>query len=378
MLTPGQYYFVPEDTPFYDDWHVLWSRDWVSEEAPADPPLGEQAGHARWYSGGPPPFPVIEERLGTEDCCGFGGHYPRDLLPEADVFEGFPLDCLRVEHTGPIDVPQPDFCDREEMIREIIILEKIRTGSPGVPDDIHAYLGAAAVVSYHPPDGSAVPATAIADLPKFTVVFIVGTSTADQFWGQVIFSTVGPNQTTGLPDIGPWWDSTMTIERRITAAIGVQPIKPIVLIGHSYGGVIATMLGVRFARGSEDRLVNVVGFGTPKCVAGFVMEQNKRRGWCYIANMGDPVPSLPPTVLQLGPLVLGIPLPVKFLWSTWYKPGNQWILYEDGRLVSDQGATFYFWELQQIIADYLAGVPIRNFTDHEIVTYLSRLEGPPP
>ena len=48
IVTDGEYYFLPEEAEFYPDWHCLWSREWVTEEATADTQLGELPGFSRW------------------------------------------------------------------------------------------------------------------------------------------------------------------------------------------------------------------------------------------------------------------------------------------------------------------------------------------
>jgi len=222
-------------------------------------------------------------------------------------------------------------------------------------------------------DAAMFPSSTIADYPDYTVIWISGTPQFDQLIWQALFTLIGPHLVTGQQSVGPWWQASLAVEQRIASVIGDNTTKPIVLVGYSMGGVIATTIGDRMLTGNPDRNVRVVGLGTPKCVGSVLHHKNVRRPWCYIANRNDPVIDCPPGLLQLGPLTLLVPFAVKIVWATYFKPGNQTILEVDGSLHADQGDCATFGQLGAIIASYVLGNNPDAFIDHSLNAYGERL-----
>ena len=75
----------------------------------------------------------------------------------------------------------------------------------------------------------------------------------------------------------------------------LQTHKPIKLVGHSLGGVLAILLSVELDT-RKMRTTSVVSFGTPKFGCDKVRERISRRGMniVRISNMNDPMVHLVP------------------------------------------------------------------------------------
>jgi len=372
ILTGGEFFFADPTTPHYPGWHNFWSRDWTTNDAPEFPALGEQKGTARWDLGSPPEIRVRPGLVGSADCCAYGASYPPPFVDDWHLEGGFDFRCL----LPPIGIPilvRPRMCARENLIAACEVLLKLADSSPIIVQVVRNWLGDAANVSVWYPSAGRNPAMVIADLPDYTVVLLGGSDNGEQLFMQALNSIIGPSLVTGYPAIGIWMEAAVACEARLRGVIGTTTTKPIYLIGHSFGGVVATVIGLRMLDGNPDRFVQVTGFGVPKCLGQVQNRRSMARSWCFLANEGDPVPDMPPGLFQLGPVTLVIPFAVKIVWALWFRPGPQFILNQAGELRSDEGTVFYFWQLLDIMQSYLSADPYPIPFQHELFAYFQNL-----
>lgn len=376
VLTEGIYFRVNSKTPFYEEGTWLWSKYWVSDFMDEDPPLGEVNATTAWDTGAPPPFPLAEVRVGSSSCCGDGAIYPAQLLDFNHNVEGLPDSCLEPP-PGYIYDPSPDWCDPENAAMSAQLLSKLSAGEVIPEAFITSWLGPMNAIESIPPGNTWMPGWCIADGPNYTAVWMSGSDNLYQILTQGGQYFLPPDTVTGLPTYGLWLQAAKQMLYWIDTLRTGSNTKPYFLCGHSYGGVVATILADMYRRGDPGRGLSVCAFGVPKCVSPGLAIKNKRERWCFWANEGDPIPDLPPGIFQLGPLTLIVPLPIKLVWLTWAKPGRQIILRGAGLFEESQGSTYYFFDLEAIVVSLVTGAPIATFVPHEIESYLARLQGGP-
>lgn len=267
----------------------------------------------------------------------------------------------------------PDFTDRRTWARLAAVLEKQYDAGPGAASLLQSILGATAVLTTVENSSSLIPGTIFAKAPHYQLIVISGTSNDDQLYAQVIYSVLPP-----IP-FGPYstsafWETAATAVHVRLMAQGLDSTLPVYLVGHSYGGVLASILAAKYRLGQPGRRIELLTYGSPKPggqdLADLLATTNNR----HFANRGDPAPVMPPDVDDLVGMVTLIG-PLLFLaWSRWVIPRNQTIIEEDGTLLDSQESTLNFSDLFAAVGLALLSLPQPFVQAHQAGEYRSRLD----
>lgn len=364
---PGQYVFSPEDAPHYPGLHNLWSKSWTTAEAKAADALGEVIGTRRVYTLGTPPDPFPHYiRLGTERCIADGEITPPGELPPRDFIAGFDALCYEGE------IYRFDIFDRLNLVELTRILQFLPNDPAAAGVTLGNLIGRSPTVSVVPNDGSIFPATALAWNDQIVVYVISGTPNFQVFALECLDALTGPVDTGPYSTFPLWTAGKNGMAARLLAA-GAPTDRGIVLVGHSYGAVLAALLADGIREFSPARPVQLATFGMPLPGDRRFRARNLLLRKNIGANLGDPVPGLPPTTLDLlssGLLVPGF----LFIASSFMEPLNgQRILTPAGDLVDDDTPVLGLGLLHEILLRVIAGDPQPPFAVHAIETYQARL-----
>jgi pimeloyl-ACP methyl ester carboxylesterase len=373
VLTPGRYVRVPSDWPDLPVPHYLGSTIWLAEdELQFQGGLGEKR-RGSWDNGSsavPLPIPTI---VGSSACLSEGEPtYP----PESgrNFYGGWVERCF--ESNRPMhDNPPPNFdiLDRANQITYASILALLYVDPASAALVAQAFLGPTATITMVPNGASTVPGSIIGVRPDFTVVWISGTTTPEQAALQVLYAPfliqfLGPWSTSPF-----WFLASLAIESRIDAA-GVFPILPIVLVGHSYGGAIANILAARYRFGRALRRVQSLTFGAPKSGDLSFQLVMQTVTSVQMQNVGDPVCSLPPGLIELLPLIPLFPLVFTSAYAQYASNPGAWQLANDGSISGGNGGFLAFDLLSGIISKAVANMPQDLYPAHAIAEYVRRLQ----
>lgn len=216
-----------------------------------------------------------------------------------------------------------------------------------------------------------VPGSFIGIYPNYALVFISGTTDADQVGVQAMQFLAGPVDQ-GFYSASPLYQAAaLTVHNRCVLA-GLDPSLPVMLVGHSYGGATAIVLGAIYKLAQPGRQVQVLTFGAPKPGDQRLADIADAHRMIQVQGIGDPIVATPP--------------------SSWWLPvveplagaglAGRWILFRRGThrvVVGNQGIQEFEGEIgdfQQMVALVraalgLTGVP--SFVPHGIAVYSDRL-----
>lgn len=370
-MTPGRYVFAPDGTPHYRDWHNLGSRDWTSDERDPEPDLGEWSGDRQRSDGSlAVPYPPAR-RIGRTDCLANGERFPLPVIDGFELVDGFDRRCWSKEfelfETVRIDVQSRDW-----QIRFAAVQSLLYTDATAATALLQGYLGPTATITTRADGAGIIPGTLIAVMPEQTIVVVSGTSNNFQRVTQALY--IG----NGLVNVGPfstsllWWQATTPVITRMDLA-GVPSDKPITLVGHSYGGVIATLIAARLTIHQPDRNIQLLTFGMPKPGDARLSDILQTVRQTHIANEGDGVASIPATLGEILPANLGSTPWLQGQWGVFRRPVGQIVLAPDGTRTTSPESLVSLEQLIDWVKKAVAGTPIAPIADHDIDVYLSRL-----
>lgn len=237
---------------------------------------------------------------------------------------------------------------------------------------VNAWLGPPLDSAFVPNSSSIIPGMFLVRYNNFAIVWVAGTSNETQLALQAMQFSAGPLNVGQYSTIPLWHIANRSINDRL-AALGVATNLPILLVGHSYGGVLAWTLGVDYHLAQPGRDVHCVTFGMPKPGDNRLAALSPGTRWTRVENYGDPIPATPP---DLGFLSVWQPfVPSAFLegWNLFIHGGNSWQLDPAGGMsrVADSPATYV--TMAEVLANYLIFNPGLTFTAHGSATYATRL-----
>jgi len=378
VLTRGQYVRCPFGTPHYSDFHNLGSANWRRGTDEQEPPLGEPLNQRQtWTRSEPLPVFPLPLFIGDRNCISSGDNYSA-RVPEDAVFNGFLLRCWRDYNPALVarlsDIP---LSLRTTLISHANIENLLYDDVPGATAAVIALLGPGTTVIVQGDNlTQATPRTMIATNGAVTLVFISGTTTAQQIALQGMFSLVPPQYQAGY-GTNPVWNAAMnTVAQRIVDS-GVSLDTEIRLVGHSYGGAIATLLAANMKRFQPGRTIELLTFGAPKVGDDRLGALLVNVPSMAIANDGDPIPSLAPATAWTIPFSGEILQVILDGWAAYVTNPNQFILDVQGHLTATSGVTFNLLQLGQLIIDALTSTPPAAIAAHSMAEYYTRLLLPP-
>jgi len=295
-------------------------------------------------------------------------------IVNSDYWGGFPVHCYREEAANPGQLTTvPDIQDRGDQLILINMIIALYADVDAAVNLVQLYMGPRATVIGFPDDASDVPGIVIGQREDYNLVILTGTS---NFWQASLYSLYSTIPLVPFADFHTnlQWRIAASAEAVRLSAAGVDWSKKTVLIGHSYGGAIATNLAGSSLGVDPNRQIDVLTFGgaTP---GDLLLKQLMRRArYVRISNVGDPVPSLPPNLTEYAPY-LNVLIPgLIFAWNDYRQPLGQLRLDQDGNVFEDEDSTFSIGYLARAIASAIGGPALPTEFAHLSAEYARRLQ----
>lgn len=366
----GRYYFTPAPVRFADVFTPFGSRYWIRGDPYCKATIGEIASHPRPFNTGRPPLRVpLPVLLGERAALETGCTEPHQFGTADYLVDGFNPKCFPV----PLAFVPNAAADMDPTNPAILLvlagLIEWSYNNPQAAVDFFAlWFGATVTVHIVPNSASLIPGSIIVVHPNWTIVAISGTSNPQQLAVQAAQSLRGPVNQGPFSTLPLWWTASNVIADRINAA-GANTNAPIVFVGHSYGGVVATITAARSSLAFPTRQVSLVTFGMPAAGDERLCAQLRFvRSW-HFSTAADPVPQLPLQGAYLYGLQALLPPGLINLWQQWCPPSPRLLM--DGqqgyRPLPFQSLTTTV--VRQIVLNLLANRPLGSFPQHEWGTY---------
>lgn len=364
---PGHYVFAPEGTPHFPGLHWWGSRNWTTGDFPGGTEFGEQREERqKWHSGlQPNPFPSpIPIGDGLDPLRG---------EPLGDYYAGFPDACY--VQVGTSVRQATDFLDiesREGQRFGAELLDSLYTDDTVAAAELLAYLGPGASVASVPNTASVIPGTVIGVRGDYCVVVIAGTTNFFQAATYSLTSGLGPVNCGDFSTNATWWLGAESVQNRVLAA-GPNPAGRILLIGHSYGGAIATILAGQYLAHNPTRPVDLLTYGAPKLGDERLNVLLRRGRLIRMADVGDPVPSMPPALPSSLQYFSALGGTVLANWAAFLQPLGQRVIDELGVVAENEDTTLSWAYMAAIVASLGGGPALTQPFAHSIAAYLLRL-----
>jgi len=267
-----------------------------------------------------------------------------------------------------------DIFSRDNWIQYADILTRMYSDPDSAETLLQSVLGPQAVISRVDNSDSPYPGTLIAVHPDYTVVFVSGTTNEGQWALQALTVPGFPVDNGAFSTDGLWYAAAMVIHGRITAA-GGDITKPILFVGHSYGGAASSVLVGRYINGGRPGPSSLLTFGMPK--PGDIRLANLLAAvpQVHFVDRGDPVPFLPPDLADLA-FVLGT-VPGLFVasWTTYVKPHGQLLIDDLGEVSGAPTGLLSIANLAKSIAYGVFSDPFALPAAHQMAYYLALFRG---
>lgn len=373
ITSPGQYCFCPEGTPHYAGFHHLGSRNWTSDEFPGPFPLGELAGAKQlWHNGETPsPYPAAVAYGNTE--CFLDGEQG-EAIGWSSLQNGYPTVCFLPPPAGtPVLPPQlPDITTRtiQRFIAEILVATYTDIGQAEVLAGV--LMGNTSNTFSWPNTAGYIPGMVVAYNDRQTFVAVSGTTNVIQWALQVLYPGLGAVQYANYATSVVWRNSAVAINARI-GGTGANPNNPLLICGHSYGGVGATLVAADWLNFAPTRRIDLLTFGMPRPASRSIHEILDRARQIHVANDNDPVPGLPPGLTEWPWMLNLISASLARQWASFHSVRGQRILYPDGSLIEDSTVTAALDQVLEMIARVLLNLPYDPGLGHTMTEYRDRL-----
>ena len=364
----------PPLTPFVGVAHNFGSRTWYSTNAELLQGLGESltSAHA-WTRGDQPAIVPNPEILGDPDILADGGKI-ENAIGTDEMRNGFPIACFTPE--TPLDptweiAASFSVCSLQFFYATIIKwlyvgdIESIKVA-------FRLLLGPDVNVHWHPGTAT-LPDCVIVTMPTFSIVCIDGTSTFQQFAMQAFSFIVGP-ENIGIFSTWRFWYDSASFVLSLFDDDGVDPDQPIFLSGHSFGGVVATIMAARLRAFDPDRQIRYCTFGDPR--PGDVRFQRLLESipGISLANEEDIVTGIPPDEDEIFPVAIFMGIAGLLVWSRWKQEPNRARQDKFGNLQFNLSPIIDAPLLIHMTTQILTHQPFDIVTAHFIAEYRRRIE----
>jgi len=287
---------------------------------------------------------------------------PASAIPP--LLEGLPLGCFAT--SSPIDV-----LSRGNMASFANILDLTYTDINDAAAALTNLLPGMTTAAI-PNDATVIPGTVIGQRSDQTVMVISGTSNLAQLVGQLGSGAVGIMDYGIFTTANIWWDAATILLNRLNAT-GFNTALPLTIVGHSYGGAIGSIMAARIKAANPQMRIQLLTMGTPKAGDARLSVALSQVTRVHLANDGDFVCDIPPTLPAILGLIVGPPAAEFIRWGAVAPLGKRWVLFDDGTLSETDAAVYSIVDLVGAALDIIAGTPIDVTIAHSAATYRDRL-----
>jgi len=239
------------------------------------------------------------------------------------------------------------------------------------------WLGPGVTVNVVANDSSLYPGSIIIQHPLWTIVIISGTSNPQQLALQAAYSLAGPINF-GPYSTMPLWQQAAVYIATLMEAAGVNPVNPVLIAGHSYGGAVATVLTEILRRGNTERPLRLVTFGAPAPGDGRLQRGLRAIPQWHFSTQNDPVPQMPFTGTNVYGLQAVVSAGLRAAWAQWQAPALLRLVGTDDGFPPLQTGNLAWLMLLAIAQAVAAGRPTDPFPEHSISYYLLLLRAMNP
>ncbi len=358
----------------YPGWHLLGSRDWVSDDRPLwnDPPLGEWSGATKWYRGDPPAVLPLPVRTGDEDCIQRGERagLAIQINKSARCVDMLPLACY-LESELLRQKTNIDNCVWAVECLRIIALAY--SDLPAAEARVLAFFDNEVDVVSTPSLSQLFPAFVVAVKGDLCMVWITGTTNLFQGAVQALYFGSGPISQ-GDYTTSQIYEAAALL---VMSALSGNPLVPtctrFILSGHSYGAAVAYVVAAKLRVANADREVEVLTFGMPNPGGETLIRLLDASPQRHYVNLNDPIPFLPPSGFDLTVNYGAIGALLALQWTRYRRPSHVTIITDDGTLDMRASSEIDNSQITTLVLLIAAAADIEPFTDHDTSKYLQRL-----
>lgn len=372
-LTPGRYYFTPDDVPFYDGWHHLGSANWEDKNWQVGGDLGEVRTFAQWDNGSLPAVLPKSSHVGSKECIA-NGETIEDTVPLGSLIDGWVPDCVLSDTS--LDVAFKEVSNYNACILQRFYCYIIDCLSGKRFQEVEVAFAQFMTVDYNITihDSAALqPAFVTVTTPNWSIVVTNGTE--DNF--QLALEAVSLNSPAVDFGIGKtiqlWWMSSTVVHEALVAD-GMVAGTPIMLAGYSWGAALIGLLAARYRFADENRLIRWIMFGAPKPGDQRIRDLLDRTDGISIVTTGDVVSIMPPDLLTLAPIAALYPLASRLIWTDFVRAPNQRLLDADGTMELNTPFVTDTEQIKNILDQAIANEEIDVTIYHRLPSYVNRLK----
>lgn len=353
--------------------NLYTSRIWLDRNFINVQNLGEDLTEDHtWDNGTPPAVLPNNEQIGSKDCIAFGESLSHAIGPSG-LRNGFAIACYTP--TIPRDpiweaASTYQSCSLQYFYAKAIEwvyehdIAKLTTA-------FRLLLGAPTVVTFYL--GTPIlPDMCVAKTSTCSVIVIDGTTTFQQIALQAFMGIDLPFNF-GAFGTQPLWYTASTHAVTNLQAAGIDVTKPIMIVGHSYGGAVATILMARILGSGRTQPFRMLTYGNPKPGDSRLRTILERADGIHLANDNDVVTALGPDLLELAPVQVTLPIPVLSNWTSWKRPPNQVRQDTNGVLSPNVGVLLDYETLLDLAIHAITHVAVNPITGHTIPEYARRI-----
>lgn len=356
----------------YSGFHNLGSGTWYDRNNGLDQGLGEDIGWRRkWDRGDPPPVLPNAEVVGSRDCIGQGESID-NALSFSQLEAGLPPLCW-VPHV--IGDPLWSIagawysCSLQYFYLTAIQLLYNRDAT-NLRLIFRMLLGNTISTFFHQ-GTTQLPDVFVVVTDECSIIVVDGTVNFQQLALQCFLGVIPPTNQ-GAFSTQPLWYVAASYANALAVADGVDPLKPIILVGHSYGAAVCNVLAGRYRFIRPQGQVRLLTCGDPKPGDSRLQRILGGTAGIALANDDDLVTILPPDALTIWPVVVAEHYTPFLIWDRWKRPPNQALLNGDGSLNFNKAAITDYTTMYNAANSAYAHIPLGIITGHFLSEYRDR------
>jgi len=374
-VTAGRFYYSPPGTPFVGEVNHFVSREWNDTNHDLGQGLGEDLTHPhKWYNGQPPAVPPHNHIVGRHRCL-IEGEAIANALAEDRIRDGFNVLCFTAPQPIPLDPLWETASAYNQCSLQFFyatVLQWIYNGEAAkVATAFTLLLGPSAVTRFHAAT-TLFPAMVTVKTSSFSIAVTTGTTNFQQLALQGFYSLVGPTPVTAFScnlfhyHCSTWIHTHLTNDGAIAG-------EPILLVGHSYGGVASHILAGRYRIADNNRLVRSITYGDPKPGDRRLHEILATVPGIALHNSDDFITVLPPDRATIFPVSVALGLAYLLLMDGWIPAPNGQLMDPAGQLHPNQLPFIGTAQLTGYVTRALANLPLAVIIQHAIPVYRERI-----
>ena len=362
--------------------HIFGSRAWNPDEWEIVQSLGEDLTAKHQFRRGDYDGQRPLARISGDADCLRAGSKIDDAAEDCELFDGYPLECW-----VPLPTPtQPpaintlrnflrassyNSCSVQRLWARIIDWQYANSATQ-ITDTLTTFIEEPATIKVHPANGN-LPGIVTVVTANWAIACLDGTRNFTQLATQGWQGIEPPKLVSWFRSLQLWYDASQYLYDTLDAD-GVTDARPIFLVGHSYGGAVASIMAARFRFPSATRIIKFLTFGCPKIGNQILVDTLATCDGLSIKNDNDPVTIIPPNLHVLGPLRGLFDDDDVIAMTTWQAPPSGIVQYGDGGLSRMDEPQADFGVLLSMAEHVIDNLDITDLVGHGIAEYARRIQ----